>query len=130
MAGSSRWDLCDDVRDSCAQIAARARWVSIDPDALGRVEPGPAPELDPAEHLLEGTPEELALFTLTLDTINFGSGWFPTLRKRPGLSGYRTVAARANGARTSPRPVAARAAPRARSPKPWLRCSARTPDTS
>jgi hypothetical protein len=30
---------------------------------------------------------------LQLDAINFGSGWFPTLRKRPGLSGYRTVAA-------------------------------------
>jgi hypothetical protein len=26
-----------------------------------------------------------------LDTINFGSGWFPTLRKRPGCSGYYTV---------------------------------------
>lgn len=30
---------------------------------------------------------------LTLDAINFGSGWFPTLRKRRGLSGYNTVAA-------------------------------------
>jgi hypothetical protein len=29
---------------------------------------------------------------LTLDAINFGSGWFPTLRKRPGSSGYYTVA--------------------------------------
>ena len=27
-----------------------------------------------------------------LDSINFGSGWFPTLRKRPGMSGYFTVA--------------------------------------
>ena len=30
---------------------------------------------------------------LVLDSINFGSGWFPTLRKRPGMSGYFTVAA-------------------------------------
>jgi hypothetical protein len=29
---------------------------------------------------------------LILDTINFGSGWFPTLRKRPGCAGYFTVA--------------------------------------
>jgi hypothetical protein len=29
---------------------------------------------------------------LTLDAINFGSGWFPTLRKRPASSGYFTVA--------------------------------------
>ena len=26
------------------------------------------------------------------DAINFGSGWFPTLRKRPGKSGYNTIA--------------------------------------
>ena len=30
---------------------------------------------------------------LVLDTVNFGSGWFPMLRKRPGMSGYFTVAA-------------------------------------
>jgi hypothetical protein len=29
---------------------------------------------------------------LTLDAINFGSGWFPFLRKRPGRSGYFTLA--------------------------------------
>jgi hypothetical protein len=28
-----------------------------------------------------------------MDAINFGSGWFPTLRKRGGLSGYNTIAA-------------------------------------
>jgi hypothetical protein len=28
---------------------------------------------------------------LTLDAINFGSGWFPTLHKRPGCSGYYTI---------------------------------------
>ena len=32
------------------------------------------------------------MYMLTLDAINFGSGWFPTLRKRPGCSGYFTVA--------------------------------------
>ena len=26
----------------------------------------------------------------TAEAINFGSGWFPTLRKRPGRSGYAT----------------------------------------
>ena len=34
----------------------------------------------------------MATYLLTLDAINFGSGWFPTLRKRPGCSGYFTVA--------------------------------------
>jgi hypothetical protein len=43
--------------------------------------------------LRQGTREERAAFWLTLDAINFGSGWFPTLNKRPGHSGYLTVAA-------------------------------------
>jgi len=32
-------------------------------------------------------------FFLTLDAINFGSGYFPHLGKRPGMSGYFTAAA-------------------------------------
>ncbi|MFZ0041707.1 MAG: queuosine salvage family protein [Solirubrobacteraceae bacterium] len=35
--------------------------------------------------------EQRAAFWLTLDAINFGSGWFPTLRKPPGRSGYQTI---------------------------------------
>ena len=84
--------LCDDVRRHCATVAASAQRVAIDLDALGRIEPGPPPELDPERHYLEGPPEAVAAYMLTLDAINFGSGWFPTLRKRPGSSGYYTVA--------------------------------------
>lgn len=84
--------LCDEVRRHCAEIAASARWVSIDLDRLGDIEPGPDPELDPERHYLEGSREDVAAYLLTLDAINFGSGWFPTLRKRPGCSGYYTVA--------------------------------------
>ncbi len=84
--------LCDRVRESCAAIAADARSVSIDTSQLGEVEPGPPPALDPERHYLEGAPEHVAMYMLTLDSINFGSGWFPTLRKRPGSSGYFTVA--------------------------------------
>ena len=84
--------LPDEVRASCAPIAADARSVRIDLDALGDLDPGPPPELDRERHYLEGTPQDVAAYFLTLDTINFGSGWFPTLRKRPGCSGYFTVA--------------------------------------
>ena len=84
--------LCDEVRASCAEIAESARSVAIDLDRVGTIEPGPQPELNPERHYLEGSPEDVALFTLTLDAINFGSGWFPTLRKRPGCSGYNTIA--------------------------------------
>ncbi len=42
-------------------------------------------------HCYAGAREELATYWLTLDAVNFGSGWFPTLRKREGRSGYRTI---------------------------------------
>jgi len=82
--------LCDDVR--CARVAARARWVEIDIEAAGAIEPGAPPALDPERHFLEGSRDDVASYLVTLDAINFGSGWFPTLRKRPGCSGYYTVA--------------------------------------
>jgi len=84
--------LTDDVRQNAAEIASNARWVEVDVDRLDDVEPGPPPELDPETHYLEGTKDEVAAYLLTLDTINFGSGWFPTLNKRGGKSGYFTVA--------------------------------------
>jgi Potential Queuosine, Q, salvage protein family len=83
--------LTDRVRENAAAIAASARHVAIDLDRVGEIEPGPPPELDPDRHYLEGSREDVAAYLLTLDAINFGSGWFPTLRKRPGCSGYYTV---------------------------------------
>jgi hypothetical protein len=80
------------VRDHCAAVAASARHVSIDLEAGGRIEPGPPPVLDPGHHYLEGPREDVIAYLLTLDAVNFGSGWFPTLQKRPGMSGYYTVA--------------------------------------
>jgi hypothetical protein len=85
--------LLDDVRRTCAEIAASARHVRIDLDRVGDIEAGPPPALDPERHYLDGPPEDVAAYLLTLDAINFGSGWFPTLRKRPGHSGYFTVSA-------------------------------------
>ncbi len=84
--------LTDDVRATSREIAANARHVTIDLDRLSALEPGPPPALDPERHYLEGSPEDVADYMLVLDSINFGSGWFPTLRKRPGMSGYFTVA--------------------------------------
>jgi hypothetical protein len=83
--------LCDRVRENAAAIAASAQHVRIDLDRAGEIEPGSPPELDPERHYLEGSREDVAAYLLALDAINFGSGWFPTLRKRPGCSGYYTV---------------------------------------
>src|SRR3954454_2859618 len=91
--------LPDDVRATCAQIAQQATSVRVDVDTLGSViasrAPAP-PALDPERHFVEGSEADVATYLLTLDTINFGSGWWPTLRKREGaglpVSGYFTVA--------------------------------------
>jgi hypothetical protein len=85
-------DVCDEVRAHCAQIAARARWVRIEPDAP--VEPGGTAGLDPALHLLDAEPEAVARSVLILDAINFGSGWFGTLRTDPGEDDLTTITRR------------------------------------
>jgi hypothetical protein len=88
--------LCDDVRQHCAAVAAAARHVSIDEQRLDAYDlEGPPPQPDPLDaerHFLEGSREDVAAYFLILDTINFGSGWFPLLKKRPLSSGYYTVA--------------------------------------
>jgi hypothetical protein len=84
--------LTDQVRATAREIAGSARHVRIEAERLAALDPGAPPALDAERHYLEGGPEEVAHFLLVLDTVNFGSGWFPTLRKRPGMSGYFTVA--------------------------------------
>ncbi|WP_229022836.1 queuosine salvage family protein [Actinomarinicola tropica] len=89
--------VCDEIRERCRWVAERAAHVRIDPERL----PDYARELslsergrvgsDPAHHALDD-PEGTAAFVISLDAINFGSGWFPTIRKRPGMSGYHTIA--------------------------------------
>ena len=91
-------DVLTELRSVCAAVAENARYVRIDPDHTSAyvgslpVDLDP-PEPDPECHLTDGNREELAAFWLILDAINFGSGWFPTLRKRDGRSGYFTIAA-------------------------------------
>lgn len=55
--------------------------------------PEPAGGEDPALELPGADRETRAAFAICLDAINFGSGWWPTIRKRPGHSGFFTVAA-------------------------------------
>ncbi len=90
-------DLLAELRSACAQVADRAVHVRVERERasayIGSLPlDAPSPGLDPEAHLTTGSRERLATFWLTLDAINFGSGWFPTLRKREGQSGYFTVA--------------------------------------
>jgi len=89
--------LVDEIRDGAAWVAGQARHVVVERDAVAAYAASlppreQFPELDGDAHLLDGPLETRAAFFLTLDAINFGSGWFPTIRKRDGRSGYFTVA--------------------------------------
>jgi hypothetical protein len=85
----------DELRSACAAVAARARSVRVQRAAIAPY----ATSLQRARALGDAFTEsdpapaaDIASYWLTLDAINFGSGWFPTLRKRDGLSGYNTIA--------------------------------------
>lgn len=92
--------ILDQLRSACAEVARRARSVQIEHQALAPYARALAPLVaeqvsappDPEAELLTEDREQLAAFWLCLDAINFGSGWFPTLRKRAGRSGYFIVA--------------------------------------
>jgi len=89
--------VTDEIRVACATVAEGARFVRINHDVVERyavslpLERAVAPTLDRATHYVGDEAGTLAYF-VTLDAINFGSGFFPHLAKRPGMSGYFTVA--------------------------------------
>jgi hypothetical protein len=90
-------ELLNSVRTHAAKVAGSSTHVRIQVDAIAAyaaslpLEQARAPELDPATHYL-GEPDATLAYLVTLDAINFGSGYFPHLTKRPGYSGYFTVA--------------------------------------
>jgi hypothetical protein len=94
---SGQSGLFEEIRSQCAEVARRARFVRIDDQGLATfaerlaLEHWPDEDLDPA-HYFAGSESQTLAFVIALDAINFGSGWFPVLRKRPGMSGYQTIA--------------------------------------
>lgn len=97
-AKEERAGIFDRIRSRCAEVTRRAQFVRIDDQALAAFAEGladesaPQDDWDPA-HFFVGDESETVAFVITLNAINFGSGWFPLLRKRPRMSGYRTIAA-------------------------------------
>ncbi|MGH7177423.1 MAG: queuosine salvage family protein [Tepidisphaeraceae bacterium] len=89
----------DLIRRRAARVAGHGKFVTIDHAKLPAYAAAlpldlvTAPKLSP-DHHFTGDPEQTCVFVLTLDAINFGSGYFPYLQKLPGLSGYFTVATR------------------------------------
>jgi len=95
--------LCERVRTSCRRVSDAATLVTIDDAALERLID--RLDLGPGESDSERSSNEVvvdselreeehapAMLVLALDAINFGSGYHDIVRKRPGLSGSRTMA--------------------------------------
>ncbi len=81
------------MRASCAWVAERARSVRIDEGAIEAYARDFLADRESEERARPRDLEAAAAFAICMNAINFGSGWWPTVRKRPGLSGYGTMAA-------------------------------------
>jgi hypothetical protein len=96
--------VTDELREVCSWIAARSTVVRLVEErlqdyavGLGVADGGALTSVVPTTTRPPGAPqaarEDAAAYWFTLDAVNFGSGWFPTLRKRSQSTGYRTIAA-------------------------------------
>lgn len=89
--------LFSEIRAAAARVAQDAQFVHLQEERVApyaaslTLQGLPDPVYD-TEHHFRGTDADTAAFLLALDSVNFGSGYFPHLRKRPGMSGYFTVA--------------------------------------
>ena len=89
--------IFEDIRRACARVAGEAEHVQLLEDALddyarSLAVSGLEPPVYDRSHHFWGEPEATLAYLVTLDAVNFGSGYFPQLLKRPGMSGYFTVA--------------------------------------
>lgn len=106
-------DTLGHVRSACRAVAAQAAHVHINPERIPAYAAPLIPHLtdkqtiDPSCHYV-GHGEDSVAFIITLDAINFGSGYFPHLRKRPGMSGYFTIASSLTDFFTKRGPLSAR----------------------
>ena len=82
------------IRRECARVARHGRFVRVLEERVADYAerlPELPPYPPPVASLPDAEPERAAAFHLTCDAINFGSGWFPTLRKPEGRSGSMTI---------------------------------------
>ena len=89
-----RDDVFARLRTAAASVADRATAVRIDRDAVDRLAATLVPDEPPLlpEEVPGGDDEAMAAEVVAWNAVNFGSGWFPELHKRPGLSGARSLA--------------------------------------
>ena len=95
--------MLEEVRATCRAVAEQATLVRIDDAALAAYPLEERIADDDPGRMRLGSVDDRVAFVVALDAINFGSGWFPVLRKRRGMSGYHTIAStlRERGAPTA-----------------------------
>lgn len=84
--------MLEEIRATCRAVAEQASQVRIGADRLASYEVDDAIADDDPGRMRLGSVDDTVAFVVALDAINFGSGWFPVLRKRDGMSGYHTIA--------------------------------------
>jgi hypothetical protein len=91
--------IFDEIRNACAEVCAESEYVRLKREAVTGyalslpLELLVKDSLDPESHYF-GDPEVTLAYIVTLDTINFGSGYFPHLNKEANQSGYFTISTR------------------------------------
>lgn len=87
----------NEIRTRCRAVANQARHVHIAAERIPEyiapllVQTLDVPTIEATSHFVGENEPTIAFFT-TLAAVNFGSGYFPHLNKRPGMSGYYTIA--------------------------------------
>lgn len=85
----------DSIRDACDAVAGQAMAVNVDISALAHLASTLSdddPPLLPEETPRGDDEDAMATEVVVWNAVNFGSGWFPVLSKREGLSGARSLA--------------------------------------
>jgi hypothetical protein len=85
--------LLEKVRAACAWVAERSRFVRIEEEAIEDYAATLPREQTEESPVVPDDREAAAAFAICMNAINFGSGWWSTINKRPGQSGYGTMAA-------------------------------------
>jgi hypothetical protein len=92
-----RKSLLGQVRIACKKVTKKARYVRVNSKLIPSYVASLSPEelrlrtVDPRDAYL-GHKDDLIAYVLTLDSINFGSGYFPHLRLTTNTSGYFAIA--------------------------------------
>jgi len=90
-------NIFEKIRQTCKNVAEKASFVRINYEYISQyADQLPlkrilCPELNEDIHYI-GHGDGTLIFFIILDTINFGSGYFPYLNKLKGKSGYFTIA--------------------------------------